>query len=63
MHILDPVGSVWMNLNERTYGIHGTADPSKIGKTYSHSCVRLTNWDAKALAAMVKKGTVVEFLY
>jgi lipoprotein-anchoring transpeptidase ErfK/SrfK len=53
----NPVGSVWMSLNERTYGIHGTADPAKIGKTYSHSCVRLTNWDAKILAAMVKKST------
>ena len=58
----NPVGSVWMNLNERTYGIHGTAEPAKIGKTYSHGCVRLTNWDAKALAAMVKKGTTVEFV-
>jgi lipoprotein-anchoring transpeptidase ErfK/SrfK len=58
----NPVGSVWMNLNERTYGIHGTAEPAKIGKTYSHGCVRLTNWDAKTLAAMVKKGTTVEFV-
>jgi lipoprotein-anchoring transpeptidase ErfK/SrfK len=58
----NPVGSVWMNLNERSYGIHGTAEPSKIGKTYSHGCVRLTNWDARRLAAMVKKGTTVEFV-
>jgi lipoprotein-anchoring transpeptidase ErfK/SrfK len=58
----NPVGAVWMNLNERTYGIHGTAEPSKVGKTYSHGCVRLTNWDAKQLAAMVKKGTSVEFI-
>ena len=58
----NPVGSVWMNLNERSYGIHGTAEPAKIGRTYSHGCVRLTNWDARALAAMVKKGTVVEFV-
>jgi lipoprotein-anchoring transpeptidase ErfK/SrfK len=58
----NPVGTVWMNLNERSYGIHGTAEPSKIGKTYSHGCVRLTNWDAKMLAAMVKKGTTVEFV-
>src|SRR5437870_7755943 len=56
-----PVGSVWMNLNARTYGIHGTAEPEKIGKISSHGCVRLTNWDAKALAAMVKKGTTVAF--
>ena len=58
----NPVGSVWMNLNQPTYGIHGTAEPAKIGKAYSHGCVRLTNWDAGALAAMVKKGTIVEFV-
>jgi lipoprotein-anchoring transpeptidase ErfK/SrfK len=58
----NPVGAVWMNLNERTYGIHGTAEPDKVGKANSHGCVRLTNWDAKTLAAMVKKGTVVEFV-
>jgi lipoprotein-anchoring transpeptidase ErfK/SrfK len=58
----NPVGTVWMNLNERTYGIHGTAEPVKIGRTYSHGCVRLTNWDARALAAMVRKGTVVAFV-
>ena len=57
-----PVGSVWMNLNEKTYGIHGTAEPAKVGKTYSHGCVRMTNWDAGKLAAMVKKGTIVEFV-
>jgi len=58
----NPVGSVWMNLNERSYGLHGTAEPAKVGKTYSHGCVRMTNWDAKKLAAMVKKGTKVEFV-
>jgi lipoprotein-anchoring transpeptidase ErfK/SrfK len=58
----NPVGSVWMNLTLHTYGIHGTAEPAKVGKVHSHGCVRLTNWDAKALAAMVKKGTAVEFV-
>jgi lipoprotein-anchoring transpeptidase ErfK/SrfK len=58
----NPVGAVWMNLNTQTYGIHGTAEPAKIGKAYSHGCVRLTNWDARALAAMAKKGTTVEFV-
>jgi lipoprotein-anchoring transpeptidase ErfK/SrfK len=57
-----PVGSVWINLNEKTYGIHGTAEPAKVGKTYSHGCVRMTNWDASKLATMVKKGTTVEFV-
>lgn len=58
----NPVGSVWIALNEKTYGIHGTPDPEKVGKVASHGCVRLTNWDALALAGMVKKGTVVEFI-
>jgi lipoprotein-anchoring transpeptidase ErfK/SrfK len=58
----NPVGSVWMNLNQRTYGIHGTAEPGKVGRVNSHGCVRLTNWDARMLAAMVRKGTTVEFL-
>ncbi|MDO1582544.1 L,D-transpeptidase [Rhizobium oryzicola] len=56
-----PVGTVWIALSKPTYGIHGTPDPSKIGKTNSHGCVRLTNWDATELAKMVKPGTVVEF--
>jgi lipoprotein-anchoring transpeptidase ErfK/SrfK len=56
-----PVGSVWIDLSAETYGIHGTAEPGRVGKSYSHGCVRLTNWDAKALAAMVEKGTAVEF--
>jgi len=59
----NPVGLVWIALNEKSYGIHGTPDPEKVGKAASHGCVRLTNWDALALAAMVKKGTVVEFLH
>jgi lipoprotein-anchoring transpeptidase ErfK/SrfK len=58
----NPVGLVWIALNEKSYGIHGTAEPSKVGKSASHGCVRLTNWDALALAAMVKKGTVVSFI-
>ena len=51
-----PVGSVWIALDKPTYGIHGTPDPSKIGKTESHGCVRLTNWDAQELAKLVKAG-------
>ncbi|TCL74951.1 L,D-transpeptidase [Rhizobium sp. BK251] len=56
-----PVGTVWMALSKPTYGIHGTPEPSKIGRTQSHGCVRLTNWDATELAKMVKPGVVVEF--
>ena len=58
----NPVGVVWIALDQKTYGIHGAAEPEKVGKAASHGCVRLTNWDALALAGMVKKGTVVEFV-
>jgi lipoprotein-anchoring transpeptidase ErfK/SrfK len=58
----NPVGSVWIDLSKDSYGIHGTAHPETIGKTESHGCVRLTNWDATELAHMVSKGTVVVFL-
>jgi lipoprotein-anchoring transpeptidase ErfK/SrfK len=57
-----PVGSVWIALDRPTYGIHGTPEPSKIGKTESHGCVRLTNWDAAELAKLVKPGVPVEFV-
>jgi lipoprotein-anchoring transpeptidase ErfK/SrfK len=57
-----PVGSVWIALDKPTYGIHGTPDPSKIGKTESHGCVRLTNWDARELAKIVSPGVTVEFI-
>jgi lipoprotein-anchoring transpeptidase ErfK/SrfK len=57
-----PVGSVWIALSKPTYGIHGTPDPDKIGKTSSHGCVRLTNWDAQELAKMVKPGVWVQFV-
>jgi len=57
-----PVGSVWIALDKPTYGIHGTPDPSKIGKTESHGCVRLTNWDAEELAKLVSPGVSVEFV-
>jgi len=58
----NPVGSVWISLSLPTYGIHGTPEPAKVSKAYSHGCIRLTNWDAKDLASLVAKGTPVEFL-
>ena len=57
----NPVGTVWIDLNAPSYGIHGTPEPDKIGKTASHGCVRLTNWDAMALAGGIKSGAVVRF--
>ncbi|MBI1895765.1 MAG: L,D-transpeptidase [Acidobacteria bacterium] len=52
-----PVGLVWIDLSKEHYGIHGTPEPSRIGHTASHGCIRLTNWDALELADMVEKGT------
>jgi lipoprotein-anchoring transpeptidase ErfK/SrfK len=53
----NPVGTVWIDLSKEHYGIHGTPVPSTIGKTESHGCIRVTNWDALELADMVKPGT------
>jgi lipoprotein-anchoring transpeptidase ErfK/SrfK len=57
----NPVGLVWIDLTAPSYGIHGTPEPQSIGKTESHGCIRLTNWNAVELATMVHKGTVVRF--
>lgn len=57
----NPVGTVWIELSRDTYGIHGAPHPEQIGKTASNGCVRLTNWDAEALAAGVKPGVTVVF--
>jgi lipoprotein-anchoring transpeptidase ErfK/SrfK len=58
----NPVGEVWIDLTRDTYGIHGAPDPELVGKTASHGCVRLTNWDAEQLAKSVAKGARVTFL-
>ena len=58
----NPVGAVWIDLSRESYGIHGTPEPSRVGKTASHGCVRLTNWDAQRLAAAVKPGVRVRFV-
>ena len=57
----NPVGLVWIDLSKEHYGIHGTPEPSAIGRSQSHGCVRLTNWDALKLAGLVKPGTRVVF--
>ncbi|HVI97970.1 MAG TPA: L,D-transpeptidase family protein [Sphingomonas sp.] len=56
-----PVGVVWLDLSKEHYGIHGTPEPQLIGRTASHGCVRLTNWNAARLSLMVKPGTPVVF--
>lgn len=57
----NPVGLVWIDLSRPHYGLHGTPEPSAIGRTQSHGCVRLTNWDALHAAALVAPGTAVLF--
>jgi lipoprotein-anchoring transpeptidase ErfK/SrfK len=54
----NPVGVVWIDLSKEHYGIHGTPEPGQIGKTESHGCIRLTNWDAAELSKMVSPGVV-----
>jgi lipoprotein-anchoring transpeptidase ErfK/SrfK len=56
-----PVGVVWIDINVPHYGLHGTGEPALIGHAESHGCVRLTNWDAARLAALVRPGTPVNF--
>ena len=57
----NPVGAVWIDINVKHYGLHGTPEPSHIGHTESHGCVRMTNWDAARVAALIKVGTPVAF--
>ena len=51
-----PVGVAWLDLTKEHYGIHGTPEPSTIGRTESHGCIRMTNWDVLRLSLMVKPG-------
>jgi lipoprotein-anchoring transpeptidase ErfK/SrfK len=58
----NPVGLAWIELTIPTYGIHGAPNPELVGKTSSHGCVRLANWDAVALGHAVKPDTPVIFV-
>jgi len=53
----NPVGVVWIDLSKPHYGIHGSPEPSTIGGSTSHGCIRLTNWDALELGHLVSPGT------
>ena len=55
----NPVGVVWVDINKEHFGLHGTPEPSTIGRTESHGCIRLTNWDAVKLGRLVSPGTKV----
>ena len=56
----NPLGSRWMGLSAKGYGIHGTNVPSSIGKAASHGCVRMRKQDLEELFEMVTVGTTVE---
>ena len=58
----NPVGAVWIGLSREGYGLHGTPEPSKVSKSESHGCIRLTNWDALELADSVVRGVSVDFV-
>ena len=57
-----PVGNIWIGLSKKSFGIHGTPNPSMISKGASHGCIRLTNWNANDLDKKVKAGVSAIFL-
>jgi lipoprotein-anchoring transpeptidase ErfK/SrfK len=56
----NPVGTRWIGLNLKGYGIHGTNAPRSIGHATSHGCIRLKNRDVERLYAMLRVGDLVE---
>lgn len=50
----NPVGVIWIALNKKGIGLHGTSDPDQVGRSASHGCVRLANWDIVRLAGKIK---------
>jgi lipoprotein-anchoring transpeptidase ErfK/SrfK len=56
----NPLGTRWMGLDVKGYGIHGTDQPGSIGHARSHGCIRLRNRDVEELFALVREGDVVE---
>lgn len=56
----NPVGVIWIQLNKKGIGLHGTSSPDTIGRSESHGCIRLANWDIIRLAAQVKAGVAVD---
>lgn len=56
-----PVGVAWLDLTKEHYGIHGTNEPSTIGRAESSGCIRLANWDVIRLSRMLKPGFTAIF--
>lgn len=55
----NPVGTAWISLDRPGYGIHGTPQPEQVGRTESHGCFRLANWNAEFLLKLVWIGMPV----
>ncbi len=55
----NPVGTVWIGLDKTGYGIHGTPNPELVGRTESHGCFRLSNWNAELLLKLTWMGMPV----
>ncbi len=55
----NPVGVAWIGLDRPGYGIHGTPSPEQVGRTESHGCFRLANWNAEFLLRLISVGTPV----
>lgn len=58
----NPVGVAWIGLDKPGYGMHGTPAPEQVGRTESHGCFRLANWDAEYMVKLVWVGMPVEVL-
>ena len=58
----NPLGTRWMGLTLKGYGIHGTNRPASIGRNASHGCIRLRNRDVEALFSLMAVGDAVEFV-
>ena len=56
----NPIGTRWIGLNRKGFGIHGTNAPSSVGKSASHGCIRLRNRDVEKLFALLSVGDTVE---
>ena len=56
----NPLGTRWIGLNQKGYGIHGTDNPGSVGYARSHGCIRLRNADVERLFERLRPGDVVE---
>ncbi len=56
----NPLGTRWLGLSQKGYGIHGTNEPGSIGRNASHGCIRMRNRDVEELFELVRSGDVVE---